>query len=75
MCPKAVLKRPKIMADGSRVWLTNSGVIAYADLISILYDLNKLLPNQFDVDDLVQQLDEIAEGHTLKLSPNDRGGA
>lgn len=57
------------------MWLTNSGIIAYADLISILYDLNKLFPNQFDIDDLVRQLDEIAEGYTLKLSQNDKGGA
>ena len=63
------------MADGSKMWLTNSGAIAYTDLISILYDLDKLLPDQFDVDELIRQLDEIADGYTLKLSPNDKGGA
>lgn len=42
-------------------YLTKSGWRAYNKLISLLYDLDKLCPNSFDVSNLIEELDSIVD--------------
>lgn len=66
-CKHPVLQRsvPTDYDGYDRRYLTRSGQRAYSQMIGLLYDLAELLDMPFD--EIIEELDEIADGRTWKL--------
>ena len=62
-CKKVFLKLPEQFEDfdGERVsrLTTLAGGKAYEKLIELVYDLSSVIPDAFDVDEVVEQLDQV----------------
>ena len=62
---------PHTYDDGIR-FLTLAGEKAYAKLVSLIYDLQDLLGEDVvDADEIIEELDDIRDGHTYRLSESD----
>lgn len=66
-CKNPVLKKPRVEyedSDGSKLMngLTVSGQKAYSKLTALLYDLEELLPDNFDANNIIEILDNMVKG-------------
>ena len=70
-CKKPVLKKPKpyIAPDGyeSLQYMSDAGLRAYDRLVDLIYDLNKLTEDEYQLYGLVEDLDIIADGDNIIL--------
>ena len=65
-CKSPCLKNP-IVVDQGTDWkhyryISRNGDKAYAKLVELIYDLEKLLPDLIDSNEIVEQLDQIVDG-------------
>lgn len=64
-CARPFYKRPVIKerfgktGDNSYEYLTKTGGKAYGELVSLIYDLESLLPELIDANEIVECLDDI----------------
>lgn len=65
-CKHPFLKHP-IVVDQGIDWkhyryITRNGGKAYGELVGLIYDLEKLLPDLIDSNEIIEQLDQIVDG-------------
>ncbi len=65
-CKSPFLKNP-VAVDQGIEWkhyryISRNGDKAYAKLVELIYDLEKLLPDLIDSNEIVEQLDQIVDG-------------
>lgn len=65
-CKHPFLKHPvreDVGGDWERTrYITRNGDKAYGELVGLIYDLEKLLPDLIDSNEIVEQLDQIVDG-------------
>ena len=65
-CKSPFLKNPVVVDQGIEWkhyrYISRNGDKAYAKLVELIYDLEKLLPDLIDSNEIVEQLDQIVDG-------------
>lgn len=65
-CKHPFLKNPvreNVGGDFERTrYITRNGDKAYGELVGLIYDLAELLPDTFDANEIIEQLDQIVDG-------------
>lgn len=65
-CKNPFLKNPVVVDQGIEWkhyrYISRNGDKAYAKLVELIYDLEKLLPDLIDSNEIVEQLDQIVDG-------------
>ena len=62
-CKSPFLKNPIVVDQGKHYrYISRNGDKAYAKLVELIYDLEKLLPDLIDSNEIVEQLDQIVDG-------------